>query len=109
MFAEIITCSYRTPDNCLFCYQLHCLPLRELYCEGNNLLQHLPVHSEQEEEVLSLKVIWTIDVATEPFQCKNHVQIKRGSAGIFGFLLYSILLYPSMMTNSGIEITFTAL
>lgn len=37
-------------------YKLHSLPLRELYCEGNNLLQHLPVHSEQEEEILSLKV-----------------------------------------------------
>lgn len=33
------------------------LPLEELYCEENPLLSHLPVHSVQEEEVLSLKEI----------------------------------------------------
>ena len=32
------------------------LPLKELYCEENPLLSHVPVHSVQEEEVLSLKV-----------------------------------------------------
>ena len=32
------------------------LPLKELYCEENPLLHHVPVHSVQEEEVLSLKV-----------------------------------------------------
>ena len=32
------------------------LPLKELYCEENPLLNHIPVHSVQEEEVLSLKV-----------------------------------------------------
>lgn len=36
--------------------QLAHLPLKELYCEENNLLQHIPVHSQQEDEVLTLKV-----------------------------------------------------
>ena len=36
--------------------QLSSLPLIELHCEENPLLQHLPVHSLQEEEVLALKV-----------------------------------------------------
>ena len=36
--------------------QLSSLPLKELHCEENPLLQHLPVHSLQEEEVLALKV-----------------------------------------------------
>ena len=31
------------------------MPLRELYCEANPLLEEIPVHSVQEEEVLSLK------------------------------------------------------
>lgn len=44
--------SYQSP---LF-YQLAHLPLKELYCEENNLLQHIPVHSQQEDEVLTLKV-----------------------------------------------------
>ena len=30
--------------------------LKELHVEANPLLQHVPVHSVQEEEVLSLKV-----------------------------------------------------
>ena len=38
--------------------QLSSLPLIELHCEENPLLQHLPVHSLQEEEVLSLIHIW---------------------------------------------------
>ncbi|WAR12522.1 LRC69-like protein [Mya arenaria] len=33
------------------------MPLKELFCEENPLLQHIPVHSVQEEEVLSLKVV----------------------------------------------------
>ncbi|ESO84851.1 hypothetical protein LOTGIDRAFT_221760 [Lottia gigantea] len=33
------------------------LPLKELHCEENPLLQHVPVHSVQEEEVLALKEI----------------------------------------------------
>lgn len=33
------------------------MPLEELHCEENPLLSHLPVHSIQEEEVLSLKEI----------------------------------------------------
>ena len=41
---------------CIF--QLASLPLKELYCEANPLLQHIPVHSVQEEEVLSLKVLF---------------------------------------------------
>ena len=36
-------------------FQFSVLPLKELYCEENPLLQHVPVHSVQEEEVLSLK------------------------------------------------------
>ena len=39
-----------------FSPQLSQLPLKELHCEENNLLRHIPVHSQQEEEVLSLKV-----------------------------------------------------
>ena len=37
-------------------FQTHNMPLRELYCEANPLLEEVPVHSVQEEEVLSLKV-----------------------------------------------------
>ena len=40
----------------LVLFQLNNLPLKEMYCEENPLLQHIPVHSVQEEEVLSLKV-----------------------------------------------------
>ena len=41
------------------------LPLVELHCEENPLLSHLPVHSVQEEEVLSLKEIVARYVMTE--------------------------------------------
>ncbi len=41
--------------NLLF-LQLAGLSLKELYCEQNNLLHHLPVQSVQDEEVLPLKV-----------------------------------------------------
>jgi hypothetical protein len=40
----------------MFVFQLHNIPLKDMFCEENPLLQHLPVHSVQEEEVLSLKV-----------------------------------------------------
>ena len=36
--------------------QMDSLPLKEMYCEQNPLLEYKPVHSVQEEEVLSLKV-----------------------------------------------------
>ncbi|XP_005101046.1 leucine-rich repeat-containing protein 69 isoform X2 [Aplysia californica] len=39
----------------IFPTELSSLPLKELYCEENPLLQNMPVHSVQEEEVLSLK------------------------------------------------------
>ncbi|CAL1532741.1 unnamed protein product [Lymnaea stagnalis] len=39
----------------IFPTELSSLPLRELYCEENPLLQNLPVFSVQEEEILSLK------------------------------------------------------
>ncbi|EDO36580.1 predicted protein [Nematostella vectensis] len=39
----------------IFPAELSHLPLKELYCEENNLLRHIPVHSQQEDEVLSLK------------------------------------------------------
>ncbi|CAG2203780.1 Leucine-rich repeat-containing protein 69 [Mytilus edulis] len=39
----------------IFPTELASLPLKELFCEANPLLQHIPVHSVQEEEVLSLK------------------------------------------------------
>lgn len=41
----------------VFPAELSNLPLKELYCEENNLLQHIPVHSQQEDEVLTLKEI----------------------------------------------------
>ena len=41
-------------------FQLANLPLKELYCEENNLLQHIPVHSQQEDEVLTLKVCFKL-------------------------------------------------
>ncbi|CAH3139599.1 unnamed protein product [Porites lobata] len=41
----------------IFPAELAHLPLKELYCEENNLLQHIPVHSQQEDEVLTLKEI----------------------------------------------------
>ncbi|XP_068721762.1 leucine-rich repeat-containing protein 69-like [Montipora capricornis] len=41
----------------VFPAELSNLPLKELYCEENNLLQHIPVHSQQEDEVLALKEI----------------------------------------------------
>lgn len=41
----------------IFPTELSALPLKELHCEENPLLQHIPVHSVQEEEVLSLKEI----------------------------------------------------
>jgi len=41
----------------IFPAELANLPLKELYCEENNLLQHIPVHSQQEDEVLTLKEI----------------------------------------------------
>ncbi|XP_061162754.1 leucine-rich repeat-containing protein 69-like [Saccostrea echinata] len=41
----------------IFPTELSALPLKEMYCEENPLLQHIPVHSVQEEEVLSLKEI----------------------------------------------------
>ncbi|KAK7114023.1 leucine-rich repeat-containing protein 69-like [Littorina saxatilis] len=41
----------------IFPTELSGLPLKELHCEENPLLQHLPVHSLQEEEVLALKEI----------------------------------------------------
>ena len=40
----------------LHIFQFSGLGIKELYIEGNPLLQHVPVHSVQEEEVLSLKV-----------------------------------------------------
>ncbi len=43
-------CLYTSP-------QFAALPLKELYFEGNPILEHMPVHSVQEEEVLSLKVM----------------------------------------------------
>ncbi|XP_064641390.1 leucine-rich repeat-containing protein 69-like isoform X1 [Lineus longissimus] len=39
----------------IFPTELASLPLKELYCEENPLLDNIPVHSIQEEEVLSLK------------------------------------------------------
>ncbi|XP_059154431.1 leucine-rich repeat-containing protein 69-like [Physella acuta] len=39
----------------IFPTELSSLPLKELYCEENPLLNNIPVHSVQEEEVLSLK------------------------------------------------------
>ncbi|KAL8582390.1 Leucine-rich repeat-containing protein 69 [Nucella lapillus] len=41
----------------IFPTELSSLPLKELHCEKNPLLQHMPVHSLQEEEVLALKEI----------------------------------------------------
>ncbi|KAK7497646.1 hypothetical protein BaRGS_00011041 [Batillaria attramentaria] len=41
----------------IFPTELSGLPLKELHCEENPLLQDLPVHSLQEEEVLALKEI----------------------------------------------------
>ncbi|XP_072024227.1 uncharacterized protein [Amphiura filiformis] len=41
----------------IFPTELHKLPLRELYCEENPLLDKIPVQSVQEEEVLTLKEI----------------------------------------------------
>lgn len=41
------------------------LPLVELHCEENPLLSHLPVHSVQEEEVLSLKEVVARYVMTQ--------------------------------------------
>ncbi|CAK8681307.1 uncharacterized protein LOC143460611 [Clavelina lepadiformis] len=39
----------------IFPTETHNIPLRELYCEANPLLEQIPVHSVQEEEILSLK------------------------------------------------------
>ncbi|KAK3770937.1 hypothetical protein RRG08_032871 [Elysia crispata] len=39
----------------IFPTELASMPLKELHCEENPLLQNMPVHSVQEEEVLSLK------------------------------------------------------
>ncbi|KAK6169205.1 hypothetical protein SNE40_020301 [Patella caerulea] len=41
----------------IFPTEIGAIPLKELYCEENPLLQHIPVHSVQEEEVLALKEI----------------------------------------------------
>lgn len=53
--------------------QLARLPLKELYCEENNLLQHIPVHSEQEDEVLTLKVGTNVFVAFPTFGSSSRV------------------------------------
>nr|XP_018667143.1 leucine-rich repeat-containing protein 69 isoform X3 [Ciona intestinalis] len=39
----------------IFPTEMHNIPLKELYCEANPLLEEVPVHSVQEEEILSLK------------------------------------------------------
>lgn len=49
--------------------QTHNMPLRELYCESNPLLEEVPVHSVQEEEVLSLKV-------RKLFVCLLFIKVK---------------------------------
>lgn len=41
----------------IFPTELHNIPLKDMFCEENPLLQHIPVHSVQEEEVLSLKEV----------------------------------------------------
>lgn len=54
------------------------LPLKELYCEENNLLRHLPVRSTQGEEVLTLKELTGrfISTALKDSTSDMRVQIK---------------------------------
>ncbi|KAH3772035.1 hypothetical protein DPMN_173366 [Dreissena polymorpha] len=64
-------------------FQLHNMPLKELFCEENPLLQHIPVHSVQEEEVLSLKVscIPVHSVREEVLSLKVSCALSTGGGG----------------------------
>ena len=60
------------------------LPLHELHCEENPLLSHLPVHSIQEEEVLSLKEMAARFVMSQlkdrlACQCNNVIRALEQS------------------------------
>ncbi|KAH9502239.1 Leucine-rich repeat-containing protein 69 [Bulinus truncatus] len=58
----------------IFPTELSNLPLKELYCEENPLLQKMPVHSVQEEEILSLKELCARFVMKE---LKDRLSVLR--------------------------------
>ncbi|BFZ13292.1 hypothetical protein BsWGS_16331 [Bradybaena similaris] len=58
----------------IFPTELANLPLRELYCEENPLLHNMPVHSLQEEEVLSLKELCARFVSRELKNRSSHMR-----------------------------------
>merc|ERR1719402_615483 len=68
----------------LFPAHLLRLRLKELYCEENNLLKHLPVHAIQQEEILPLKEMaarLVIEKVRDPTsKIRDHIQFFPGLA-----------------------------
>ncbi|XP_033126077.1 leucine-rich repeat-containing protein 69-like isoform X1 [Anneissia japonica] len=58
----------------IFPTELHKLPLQELYCEENPLIDRLPIQSVQEEEVLTLK-----EICARFIMAELKTSLKHGS------------------------------
>eukprot|EP00112_Aurelia_sp_Birch-Aquarium-sp1_P015790 Seg3528.1 transcript_id=Seg3528.1/GoldUCD/mRNA.D3Y31 product="Leucine-rich repeat-containing protein 69" protein_id=Seg3528.1/GoldUCD/D3Y31 len=61
---------------CFFPSELAGLSLDELYCEQNNLLQHLPVQSLQDEEILPLKELAARFILMELRDTSSYMRIE---------------------------------
>ncbi|XP_033126078.1 leucine-rich repeat-containing protein 69-like isoform X2 [Anneissia japonica] len=72
----------------IFPTELHKLPLQELYCEENPLIDRLPIQSVQEEEVLTLKEI-----------CARFIMAELKTR--WSYLRIAIRHYPSVKEMLG--------